>query len=42
MPATFHPVSWDSVALRPGLFQHRFDLNRSYLLSLNPAKLLQN
>jgi uncharacterized protein len=42
MPATFHPVSWDSVALRPGLFQHRFDLNRSYLVSLSTANLLQN
>ena len=42
MPATFHPVSWDAVALRPGMFQHRFDLNRAYLVSLSTANLLQN
>ena len=42
MPATFHPVSWDAVALRPGMFQHRFDLNRAYLVGLSSANLLQN
>jgi DUF1680 family protein len=42
MPATFHPVSWDAVALRPGMFQHRFDLNRAYLVGLSSANLLQS
>ncbi len=39
---TFHPLPWNSVGLRPGLLQQRFDLNRAYMMSLGNANLLQN
>src|SRR5256714_2910089 len=42
MPAPFNPVPWDAVAIRPGVFQHRSDLNRAYLVGLSSANLLQN
>src|SRR6185312_7352370 len=42
MDERFHPIAWGQVALHPGTFQHRFDLNRTYMLSLNNANLLQS
>ena len=39
---TFRPVPLAQVRLLPGLFQSRFDLNASYLLSLQNENLLQN
>lgn len=31
-----------SLRLRPGLFSERFELNRAYMMALEPTKLLQN
>src|SRR6185503_7640929 len=42
MTQTLRPLSKGSARLLPGLFQDRFDLNRSYLLSLKTENLLQN
>ena len=42
MTQTLRPLSKGSVRLLPGLFQHRFDLNRRYMLSLKTENLLQN
>lgn len=42
MPMTFDAVPWDRVGLRPGMMQHRSDLNRAYLMSMSNANLLQN
>jgi uncharacterized protein len=42
MTQTLRPLSKGSVRLLPGLFQHRFDLNRGYMLSLRTENLLQN
>src|SRR6185503_7749334 len=42
MTQTLRPLSKGSARLLPGLFQDRFDLNRSYLLSLKTESLLQN
>jgi uncharacterized protein len=36
------PLPMGSVRLLPSLFQHRFDLNRRYMLSLKTESLLQN
>ena len=42
MHTTFTSSPLGSVSLLPGLFQHRYDLNRQYMLSLKTANLLQN
>ena len=42
MQPTFTPAPLSSVSLLPGLFQHRYNLNRQYMLSLKTANLLQN
>jgi len=42
MTQTLRPLSNGSVRLLPSLFQHRFDLNRMYMLSLKTESLLQN
>jgi hypothetical protein len=42
MQTTFTSSPLGSVTLLPGLFQHRTDLNRQYMLSLKTANLLQN
>ena len=38
----FHPVPAGSVTLLPSPFQHRFNLNRRYVMSLSNEGLLQN
>ena len=42
MNQPLHPLPKGSVRLLPGLFQHRFDSNRRYMLSLKTESLLQN
>lgn len=39
---TLRPVSPNSVKLLPGLFKDRYELNRKYMMMLEPEKLLQN
>ncbi len=39
---TFDALPWDRVSVRPGMIQHRSDLNRAYLMSLSNTNLLQN
>ena len=39
---TLGPVSPNSVKLLPGLFKDRYELNRKYMMMLEPEKLLQN
>jgi uncharacterized protein len=39
---TFRAVPLQDVRLLPGLFQQRYDLNRSYVMSLKNENLLQN
>jgi len=39
---TFKPIPPGQVKLLPSMFQHRFDLNRRYLMSLRSDNLLQN
>jgi len=39
---TFKSISPGQVKLLPGMFQHRFDLNRRYLMELRSDNLLQN
>ena len=36
------PVAASQVRLLPGLFKDRYELNRKYMMALEPAKLLQN
>jgi len=42
MKETFRPIPPGQVRLLPSMFQHRFDLNRRYLMSLHTENLLQN
>ncbi len=42
MQTAFTSAPLGNVSLLPGLFQHRTDLNRQYMLSLKTANLLQN
>jgi len=42
MEETFRPIPPGQVKLLPSMFQHRFDLNRRYLMSLRSENLLQN
>ena len=42
MAQHLQPLPKGSVKLLPSLFQHRFDLNRRYMLSLKTESLLQN
>ena len=42
MAQHLQPLPKGSVRLLPSLFQHRFDLNRRYMLSLKTESLLQN
>ena len=42
MKSTLHPLPKGAVKLSPGLFQHRFSLNRQYIMSLKTENLLQN
>lgn len=42
MPSPLRPMPFGAVRLLPGLFQHRYDLNRKYMLSLKTENLLQN
>jgi hypothetical protein len=42
MTQNFSPIPLAQVKLLPSLFQHRFDLNRNYLVSLRTDRLLQN
>ena len=42
MSQHLHPLPKGSVRLLPSLFQHRFELNRRYMLSLKTESLLQN
>ena len=42
MTEIFHALPWNHVALGPSMIQHRSDLNRTYLMSLSNANLLQN
>jgi len=42
MKETFRPIPPGQVKLLPSLFQHRFDLNRRYLMALRSDNLLQN
>ena len=39
---TLRPIAPTQVRLLPGLFKDRYELNRKYMLSLEPTKLLQN
>src|SRR5690242_11501223 len=36
------PIKYGQVKLLPGLFKSRSEMNRSYVMSLNSADLLQN
>src|SRR5574344_2593292 len=36
------PITPDSIRLLGGLFKERYELNRNYMMSLEPVKLLQN
>jgi hypothetical protein len=42
MKETFKAFASGDVKLLPSLFQHRFELNRAYLMSLRNENLLQN
>ena len=42
MPDALTALPLGSVSLLAGLFQHRFELNRRYVMSLKPANVLQN
>jgi DUF1680 family protein len=42
MTRSLKPLSRSTVKLLPGLFQHRWSLNRQYMLSLKTENLLQN
>lgn len=42
MTHPLQPVPFGAVKLLPGLFQHRYNLNRKYMLSLKTENLLQN
>jgi DUF1680 family protein len=42
MQDVLSPIPPDKVRLLPSLFQHRFDLNRNYVMSLRSQNLLQN
>jgi len=42
MTETFRPLQDHQVKLLPGLFKKRFDINRSYIISLETQNLLQN
>jgi len=42
MNQNFKPMPLFQVKLLPSMFQHRFDLNRNYLVSLRTDRLLQN
>lgn len=42
MTAIFRPLQDHRVKLLPGLFKKRFDVNRSYMISLETQNLLQN
>ena len=42
MEPTLHPLPKGTVKLLPGLFEHRFSLNRQYMISLKTESLLQN
>jgi len=42
MQEVFSPIPPGKVKLLPGMFQHRFDLNRNYVMSLRSQNLLQN
>jgi len=42
MKETFRPIPPGQVKLLPSMFQHRFELNRRYLMALRSDNLLQN
>jgi len=42
MQEVFSPLPPGKIKLLPGMFQHRFDLNRNYVMSLRSQNLLQN
>ena len=42
MKETFRPLPDRHIKLLPGLFKKRFDINRSYVISLETQNLLQN
>ena len=42
MGSALQPLPKGAVKLLPGLFQHRFSLNRQYMISLKTENLLQN